>query len=176
MTTIEKLNVDAARDVTDRLILTLTDAHELLIEAFVGKAHEALGYGTGAKGWRAYCAAEFGELLHVRLNRESAQAMQRAGMSVRAIGAPFGLSPAATHAYVTDAPAKAAPVGTKMEQALALLAVNPAGLTVHAVARKVKWHHGSASATLTRAARSGRCVYVPPAKRGQTGVYRPVSA
>jgi hypothetical protein len=42
---------------------------------------------------------------------------------------------------------------------------------VHQLVRKTKWHHGQASAVLSRLAAAGRITYTPPARRGGTGVY-----
>jgi hypothetical protein len=86
------LDVAAARAATDRLILTLTDAHTQLIDLWRSGAHVALGYGPGVAGWSAYCAAEFGELLNVLPTAEQLAAMAEAGMPQRALAAPFGVS------------------------------------------------------------------------------------
>ena len=62
---VQALDRDAARAATDRLVLTLSAAHDQLIGLWRQRAHEALGYGTGVPGWTAYCKAEFGALLNV---------------------------------------------------------------------------------------------------------------
>lgn len=185
--TAPALDVAAARAATDRLRLTLTDAHEQLIDLFRRRAHEALGYGRGTAGWAAYCAAEFGELLNVRLPRDTRgevlAAMVEAGMSQRQAAAPFAVSLGTVNAALQSYRAAAgvvslatgstppAPV-SKTARALELVAAaGPAGLTVEQLRRKTRWHHGQASAILCRLAASGRVTYRRPARRGLMGAY-----
>jgi hypothetical protein len=169
------LDAAEARARTDRLTLTLTDAHEQLIELFAGRAHEALGYGRGPAGWKAYCAAEFGELLYVRLpasvRAEAFRRMDAAGMSRRNIADAFRVSPSTVQADLVGPAPAAVAAGPLTGRVLALLAER-GPLTVHDVARRLKVHHGRASGTLSRLAASGRIVYDRPARRGLTGTYR----
>lgn len=193
---IELHAADTARAATDRLRLTLTDAHEQLIDLYRRGAHVALGYGRGTAGWSAYCAAEFGELLNVRLPRDTRgevlAAMVDAGMTQRQAAAPFAVSLGTVNAALQShraGPADtlkgvAAPSATgvavhgpagprpKTVRTLELLAAaGPAGLTVEQLRRRTRWHHGQASAVLCRLAGAGRVVYRRPARRGQMGVY-----
>jgi transposase len=185
--TLPALDVDTARAATDRLRLTLTDAHEQLIDLYRRRAHEALGYGKGTAGWSAYCAAEFGELLNVRLPRDTRgavlAAMVDAGMSQRQAAAPFAVSLGTVNAALQShrsrregTPAggviRVTPPASKVARVLELLAAaGTAGLTVEQVRRKTRWHHGQASATLCRLAAAGRIDYRPPARRGLMGAY-----
>lgn len=180
------LDVEQARAATDRLRLTLTDAHEQLIELYRRRAHEALGYGKGTAGWSAYCAAEFGELLNVRLPRDTRgevlAAMVDAGMSQRQAAAPFAVSLGTVnaalqqHRKISCPPAGAAAPApknlSKVDRVLALVAAaGPAGLTVEQLRRSTRWHHGSASAVLARLAAAGRITYRPGPRRGVMGTY-----
>lgn len=189
---IAALDVEQARAATDRLRLTLTDAHEQLIDLWRGRAHEALGYGRRLAGWTAYLAAEFGDLLHVVPSPEQLAAMVDAGMSQREAAAPFRVSLGTVNAAVQSARSAAAdtaeravcnraatvadhrpaPPTSKVDRVLELLgAAGPAGLTVEQLRRRTRWHHGSASATLTRLAAAGRITYRPAEKRGRMGTY-----
>jgi len=186
------LDVAQARAATDRLRLTLTDAHEQLIELWRGRAHEALGYGRRLAGWTAYLAAEFGDLLHVVPSPDQLAAMVEAGMSQREAAAPFRVSLGTVNAALQSRRAAAADTGeaateipsqtvadhgsapprTRVARVLEMLAAaGPAGLTVEQVRRKTRWHHGIASATLCRLAGAGRITYRPAARRGLMGTY-----
>jgi len=180
------LDIEQARAATDRLRLTLTDAHEQLIELYRRRAHEALGYGKGTAGWSAYCAAEFGELLNVRLPRDTRgevlAAMVDAGMNQRQAAAPFAVSLGTVnaalqqHRKISRSPAGAAAPApknlSKVDRVLALVAAaGPGGLTVEQLRRSTRWHHGSASAVLVRLAAAGRISYRPGPRRGVMGTY-----
>lgn len=163
------LDVDTARAATDRLRLTLTDAHEQLIELYRGRAHEVLGYGRGLAGWTAYLAAEFGELLHVVPTADQLAAMVEAGLSQREAAAPFGVSlgkvngllrarratvppvPAAS----ASAPAGAATVPAHVRVAQVVAAAGAKGLTIPQVQRRLGWTYGATSGALSRAERRG---------------------
>lgn len=173
--TLAALDVAQARAATDRLRLTLTDAHEQLIELHRMKAHEALGYGPRLAGWTAYLAAEFGELLHVVPSPDQLAAMVDAGMSQREAAAPFRVSVGTVNAAVqaTRAPAAApaAPVSKTARVLELVAAAGPAGLTVEQLRRKTRWHHGQASAALCRLHAAGRIGYRAPERRGLMGAY-----
>lgn len=85
------LSADAARELTDQIRQTLRIGHDLIIQAFRGRAWSALGYQT----WDAYCAGEFNEARMVRLDREQRREivaeMKQAGMSNRAIASGIGV-------------------------------------------------------------------------------------
>jgi hypothetical protein len=176
------LDVERARAATDRLRLTLTDAHEQLIELYRMRAHEALGYGRRLAGWTAYLATEFGELLHVVPSAEQLAAMVDAGMTQREAAAPFRVSLGTVnaalqqHRKISCSPAGAAApapeILSKVDRVLELVAAaGPGGLTVEQLRRKTRWHHGSASAVLARLAASGRITYRPGPRRGVMGTY-----
>lgn len=168
------LDVAAARAATDRLRLTLTDAHEQLIELWRGRAHEALGYGPRLAGWSAYLAAEFGELLSVVPSPEQLAAMVGAGMSQREAAAPFRVSLGTVNAALRKTAPAPAPTSArpKVARVLELLAAaGPAGLTVEQLRRKTRWHHGQASAALCRLHAAGRIGYTAGARRGMMGTY-----
>jgi MarR family len=172
---LDALDVAQARAATDRLRLTLTDAHEQLIELYRMRAHEALGYGRRLAGWTAYLAAEFGELLHVVPSAEQLAAMVDAGMTQREAAAPFRVSLGTVNAALQAHRAPVAPAPapvSKVERVLALVAAaGPSGLTVEQLRRKTRWHHGSASAVLARLAAAGRITYRPGPRRGVMGTY-----
>jgi hypothetical protein len=178
--TAELLDVDTARAATDRLRLTLTDAHEQLIELFRRRAHEALGYGKGTAGWTAYCAAEFGELLHVKPTGEQLAAMVDAGLSQRQAAAPFAVSLGTVNAALQSRragpagapPPPAAPVRRRELTARIVDLLAEAGpLDVLAVAKRLRVRQAQVSPALCRLAAAGRITYRPPARRGLMGVY-----
>lgn len=187
---IAALDVAAARAATDRLRLTLTDAHEQLIELYRMRAHETLGYGKRLAGWTAYLEAEFGELLHVVPSPDQLAAMVDAGMSQREAAAPFRVSLGTVNAALQTRRAGNLPAAgglggdrvvpddgkisrpSKVARILAAIdAAGDAGLDVRAVCRKAKLPRESVSPALCRLAASGRLAYRPPAKRGQVGTY-----
>jgi hypothetical protein len=172
MTTREKaptiLTAEGARRLTDRLVTTLTEAHELLIDLWVGRAWEVLDYPN----WAAYCEAELGDLLMVKLppamRREAAAHMKSAGMSYRNISAPFGVSPASIHADLAPAkpksvqklntPATPPPVVhlSNVDRAVALVAAQGTrGLTYIELCREAGWRGGQATGALSEAKRRG---------------------
>jgi hypothetical protein len=186
------LDVARARRLTAQLREALTLAVELLEQAYDGQAWRALGYGS----WVDYCAAELPQLAQLRIpveERRSAVAELRGrGWSVRAIAAPLGLSAGTVHsdlkatgttlATVTSLdgrqrPASAGerPAAPRLSNvaraALIVREAGPGGITVRALCARTRWHHGQASATLTRLAQSGAITYRRPPKRGQMGVY-----
>lgn len=181
--TIAALDVAQARAATDRLRLTLTDAHEQLIELYRMRAHEALGYGRRLAGWTAYLAAEFGDLLHVVPSPDQLAAMVDAGMTQREAAAPFRVSVGTVNAAVQT---RRAPAGSsspladrrgptsKVARILAALeAAGPAGLDVRGVCRRARLPRESVGPALCRLAAAGRVTYRPPVKRGQMGTYAP---
>jgi predicted Rossmann fold nucleotide-binding protein DprA/Smf involved in DNA uptake len=149
-------------------------ADDLLAQAYAAKDWAALGHAS----WEAYCAAEIPELRHLKLRaperRARIQTLRNAapGISVRELAAATGASVGTVHGDLAAPrpaePAAGAP-GSKVARTLALLEAGP--LTVHQLVRKTKWHHGQASAVLSRLAAAGRITYTPPARRGGTGVY-----
>ena len=80
----DDLTSSQARELTDRIRVTLDGLWDLVIEAFHGRAHAALGYPS----WDAYCNAEFGSN-RIKLPREERQetvrSLREAGLSLRAI-------------------------------------------------------------------------------------------
>lgn len=175
---LELLDVDTARAATDRLRLTLTDAHEQLLELFRRRAHEALGYGKGTAGWSAYCAAEFGDLLHVKPSAEQLAAMVDGGMTQRQAAAPFAVSLGTVNAALRSrrtAPAAPAPAGPAHVQAARVVAAaGAAGLTIPQVQRRLGWTPGATSGALSRAERAG--LVGRPLELPRRGVYRPYVA
>jgi hypothetical protein len=174
---LEALDVAAARAATDRLRLTLTDAHEQLIALWQRRAHEALNYGPGVPGWAAYCSAEFGELLNVLPTAEQLAAMADAGMPQRAIAAPFGVSLGKVNGRlrqrrtVEAAPATVEHRAAHVIVAEVVTAAGARGLTIPQVQRRLGWTYGAASGALSHAERRG--LLHRPAHLEQRGGYRP---
>lgn len=194
------LNVARARRLTKQLRETLTLALDLLVEVFEGRAWEALGHPT----WEAYCAAELPELAELALpleQRQSAVATLRGrGLSLRAIGAPLGLSPQTVQrdlkaagvqlatvtsldgrqrpAAVAARPSTPAPAKTSLDRVVDLVAAaGPDGLTVREVLKKARnWHHGQASGALSRAHAQGRLVRTTSYRTGCAAYVIPASA
>lgn len=169
------LDAREARRLTGQIRDALAVADDLLARAYAGRAWEVLGH----KSWEAYCAAELPELRHIKLRK--AERLARAavlyglGASVREAAAATGSSVGQAHndrkAITAPPPAPAGPV-CKTARVLDLLAAaGDKGLTARQVEARTGWHHGSASAALTRLHQAGRIAYRAPAKRGQTGVY-----
>jgi transposase len=177
---LEQLDVAAARAGTDRLRLTLTDAHEQLIALHAGRAHVALGYGPGLAGWRAYLAAEFGELLHVVPTAEQLVAMVDAGMSQREAAAPFGVSLGKVNGLLQAR--TAAPTSTPADDerptyvqvAAVVAAAGVRGLTIPQAQRRLGWSYGATSGALSRAERRG--LVTRPGHLEQRGGFRPYTA
>lgn len=174
---VEQLDVAAARAGTDRLRLTLTDAHEQLIGLWRTRAHEALGYGAGLPGWTAYLAAEFGELLHVLPTVDQLGAMVDAGMTQREVAAPFGVSLGKVNGLLkarSAAPAPAPVVDdrpTYLRVAEVVAAAGVKGLTIPQAQRRLGWTYGATSGALSRAERRG--LVTRPEHLDQRGGFRP---
>jgi hypothetical protein len=177
------LDTATARAATDRLKLTLVDAHDQLIGLWRDRAHVALGYGDGLPGWQAYLAAEFGELLHVLPTADQLGAMVDAGMTQREVAAPFGVSLGKVNGLLrsrrdgaggsTGHPSPVAPDDrpTWAQVADIVAAAGPKGLTIPQVVRRTGWTYGAASGALSRAERRGRVTR--PADLDQRGGFRP---
>lgn len=84
------LSSQEARDLTWRIKVVLEGAWELIVEAYHGGAHRALGYSS----WDDYCTAEFGTT-RIRMPKEDRQevvtSLRDAGLSTRAISAAVGI-------------------------------------------------------------------------------------
>jgi hypothetical protein len=181
---------DTARADTDRLRLTLTDAHEQLIDLYRRRAHVALGYGPRLAGWTAYLAAEFGDLLSVVPTPAQLAAMVDAGMSQREAAAPFRVSVGTVNAAVqsgrgsgagapTPAPdcagdAAAASVPAHVRVAALVAAAGARGLTIPQAQRRTGWTYGATSGALSRA--EARGLVSRPAQLEQRGGFRPYTA
>ena len=80
-----------ARELTDRIKVGVEAVWQLVKDAYVSRAWEALGYDS----WDDYCTREFGSS-RIRLPREERQevvsSMREIGMSTRAIAAATGTS------------------------------------------------------------------------------------
>jgi hypothetical protein len=174
---VEVLDQAAARAATDRLRLTLTDAHEQLVALWHRRAHEALNYGAGVAGWTAYCAAEFGELLNVLPTADQLGAMADAGMPQRAIAAPFGVSLGKVNGrlrqrrQVEAAPATVEHRAAHVIVAEVVTAAGARGLTIPQVQRRLGWTYGATSGALSRAERRG--LLHRPAALEPRGGFRP---
>jgi hypothetical protein len=171
--------VEIAQARADRIRTGLMAVHAELIEAWTAGDHERLGYGAGVTGWAAYCAAEFGQLLNVLPTDEQLGVMADAGMTQRAIAAPFGVSLGKVNDRLRRrrglAPAAGAtePVagGCNVARVLAVLAAAPAPLTVFQVMKKARLRQAQVSPLLSRLAAAGRVTYTAPAKRGGIGTW-----
>lgn len=103
----EPLTARQATELTERIRATLHTGHKLLLAAWRGRAHEAMGY-AGAEGWARYCSEEFAQARMLRIDaetrREIVAEMRAGGMSTRAIASGLGVSQstAATDAAATD--------------------------------------------------------------------------
>lgn len=79
-----------ARDLTDRIRISMDGLWVLVVEAFQRRAHAALGYAS----WDAYCNTEFGSN-RIRLPREERQetvrSLREAGLSQVAIASATGI-------------------------------------------------------------------------------------
>jgi hypothetical protein len=173
------LSAAEARRLTGQIRDALAVADDLLARAYAGRAWEVLGH----KSWEAYCASELPELRHLKMRADVRRArvavLDGLGASTREIAAATGSSVGQAHndrkALTAPAPGdiSSGPNGavSKTDRLMALLAAHPGGLTARQVEARTGWHHGSASAALTRLHQAGRIGYRAPAKRGQTGVY-----
>jgi len=188
---VAPLDVARARRLTARLREALADAVALLSEAYDGQAWKALGYPS----WTAYCSTELPELeqlLTTAQKRDVVVALRGRGLSLRAAAAPAGVSAATAKTWADEAGVQLAtvtsldgrqrPASTDVVPnrpkltniARAVLVVREAGdagVTVHALAKRLRLNQCATSALLSRLAADGRLTYVRPAKRGQTGTY-----
>jgi len=189
---VAPLDVARARRLTARLREALADAVDLLSEAYDGQAWKALGYPS----WTAYCSTELPELeqlLTTAQKRDVVVALRGRGLSLRAAAAPARWSAATAKTWTDVAgvqlatvtsldgrqrPAAAAgerpakPRLTKDARAVLIVReAGDAGVTVHALAKRLRLNQCATSALLSRLAADGRLTYVRPAKRGQTGTY-----
>ncbi len=182
---VAALDEGAARRLTDRIRGALVLAHGLLGDAYAGRAHEALGYGTGAAGWTAYCAAEFTAEGMVRLPVDQRRAvvaqLRGRGMSTRAIATGLGVAvgtvaadaaqlergPESTvtsldgrrrPAVVTTPTTPATRVPTTERALAALLAAGCEGLTRVELGKRLRVRRGSSTPVLSALARQGRAV------------------
>lgn len=91
MTTIVPATAAQARELTDRIKVAVDGTWELIKQAYLMRAWDALGYTS----WDDYCTREFGTS-RLRLPREERQevviSMREIGMSQRAIAAATGNS------------------------------------------------------------------------------------
>lgn len=103
-----RLSAADARQLTARIRDALVVADELLLQAWRGRAWEALGYPAGAAGWAAYCAAELPELQTLRLRppalRAKVQGLAREGLSIGAIQGLTGAGRATIHGHIATMP------------------------------------------------------------------------
>lgn len=110
------LSEDEARDLTDQIASDLTGVWELIKQAYIGRAWNALYYSS----WDEYCREEFGAS-RLRLpseeRREVVGSLRDAGLSIRAIAAATGTSSGTVHSDLsagvqnrTPADQKGAPV------------------------------------------------------------------
>lgn len=86
MTDIKIPSADEARALTDRIKVAVEGTWQMIREAYVSRAWDALGYET----WDAYCAAEFGTsrlALPREERREVVASLAESGLSIRAIAA-----------------------------------------------------------------------------------------
>jgi transposase len=170
----------------------LADAVTLLGQLYDGRAWVTLGLPS----WQALVdqeLPELGQLLTIDQRRAMVVELRGRGLSLRAAAAPAGVSAATAKTWADDAgvqlatvtsldgrvrPAAAMTEGATRPRltnvARAVLVVREAGdagVTVHALAKRLRLNQCATSALLSRLARDGRLVYRAPAKRGQTGTY-----
>lgn len=128
----DELTSSQARELTDRIRITLDGLWDLVIEAFNGRAHAALGYSS----WDAYCNAEFGSN-RIKLPREERQetvrSLREAGLSLRAISSATGAAynTVMRDAKVTQNESPSPSVGTDGKTYPAPANVNPATGEIH---------------------------------------------
>ena len=121
-----------ARELTDRIRVSLDGLWALVVEAFQRRAHAALGYPS----WDAYCNAEFGSN-RIRLPREERQetvrSLREAGLSLRAISSATGAAynTVMRDAKVTQNESPSPSVGTDGKTYPAPANVNPATGEIH---------------------------------------------
>lgn len=170
---------DAER-LTANIAGHLKSASRLLVQAYRGRAHEALGYGPAAAGWQAYVAERFGDIRGIRLEVpdriELAAAMTLDGMKRAEVRRNLGVSlgtvqhdlevagvvdldakRAAREARrAADAPAPAVAM-SKRDRVVQLVAERGAeGLTALELAQVTGWTGGSSTGTMTDVHRQRR--------------------
>lgn len=88
---VADISADDARQLTDRIKVSVEVAWDLITQAYSTRAWSALGYST----WDDYCTREFGSA-RLRLPREDRQevvaSLREQGLSIRAIAAATGNS------------------------------------------------------------------------------------
>ncbi|GAB3349896.1 helix-turn-helix domain-containing protein [Modestobacter lapidis] len=172
-----------ARKLTQRIRAKVADALDLIVQAWEGRAWEALDYPT----WDDYLAAELPEVKAFRLpidtRRDAVAAWSARGMSQRAMAAGLNVSPATIAADVAEVvphdedatvvsldgrqrkarvrrerPApEPPPAMTKRDRAVQLVAEQgDRGLTVKELCALTDWPQTTASGTLTPLERQGR--------------------
>jgi hypothetical protein len=172
---------ESAVAATDRLRLTLTDAHEQLIDLWRRKAHVAYEQPDTLAGWTAYLEAQFGALLHVLPTVDQLGAMVDAGMTQREAAAPWGISLGKVNGLLKSrrAPAPAPEPAlderpTYLRVADVVAAAGAKGLTIPQAQRRLGWTYGATSGALSRAERRG--LVTRPAALEQRGGFRPYTA
>lgn len=169
------LTAHGARRLTGRIRDALAIADDLLVQAYEGRAWEALGH----RSWVDYCARELPELQCIKLKsgprRERAAKLYAEGASLREIAAATGGSLGTTKADVDTfrpqpmpQPVKRGP--RKTDRVVAMLA-DRGPLDVRQVTKALGCQRHEASATLTRLEQARRVVYLPPERRGMFGTW-----
>jgi transposase len=174
-----------ARRLTQRIRAKLADLLDLLVDAWEGRAWEALGHPS----WKAYLDAEIPEVRLLKLpideRRDAVAAWHARGVSQRAIAAGLNVSPSVVNEdlrVIDPAPDEDATVVSldgarrkartrrpepepaptkerKTDRAVAEVRLRgAAGLTVKELVEGTGWSQTSASATLTRLHDAGRVV------------------
>lgn len=87
----DPMSAEDARKLTDRIKVDAERLWDRIAEAYLGRAHLALGY----ESWDTYCVAEF-DSLWIRIPREEREtvvcSLKQAGLSNRAIASAIGIS------------------------------------------------------------------------------------
>lgn len=113
---VDSLSATQARDLTDRIRSTLTVAHDLIVQAYQGRAWTALGY----ESWDSYCAGEFGDARMVRLDREQRREivadMRQAGMSTPAISSATGIPQSTVYSDLPELVNRGVPLPDKIQR------------------------------------------------------------
>ena len=156
----DELTSSQARELTDRIRITLDGLWDLVIEAFNGRAHAALGYSS----WDAYCNAEFGSN-RIKLPREERQetvrSLREAGLSNRAIASATGLGYGTVHRESAGDPngSRGPSVGTDGKTYPAPANVNPTTGEIHDTPTQDEERVRQAEATYERLRNEG---VIPP--------------
>lgn len=182
-----------ARRLTQRIRAKVADALDLIVEAWEGRAWEALDYDS----WDAYLATELPEVNAFRLpidtRRDAVAAWAARGMSQRAMAAGLNVSPGTIAADVAvvvpideqatvtsldgrrrparvrrERPAPEPPLAmTKRDRAVQLVAEQgDRGLTALELAEVTGWTGGSATGTMTDLRKQGRVRGTTTFRRG----------